>query len=275
MPVDLYVIGAEHVVLHLLYARFFTKAFADMKLLKTREPFHKMRHIGLILGEDGQKMSKSRGNVVNPDEVVEVHGADSVRLFEMFMGPLQDMKPWSTDSIKGVRRFLDKVWRLSEGVKENAISHDYQQKLHQTIKKVTEDVENMHLNTAIAHMMTMVNVWQKSDAINRKDFEKFLKLLHPFAPHLTEELWHKLGNDGFLVEQSWPEYDEKLTKEEKFELVVQVNGKVREKHVVNSGLSDKELKEIALSGERVKLLLDNQEPKKVIVVKGKLVSIVL
>ena len=279
LPTDLYVIGAEHIALHLLYARFFTKAFADIGLLDVREPFHKIRHQGLIMGEDGQKMSKSRGNVVNPDEVIEKFGADAMRMFLMFMGPLADSKPWSMDSMKGVYRFLEKVWKLQKKVpkatKNNPETEDYQKLLHQTIKKVTEDIEQMHYNTAISQMMILVNAMQKADTIGYMDWMNLLKILHPFAPHVTEELWHEMGNDSYIMTQAWPTYDEELVAEDEIELVVQINGKVRERHTIAVSAPEEEIKKTALEGEKIKILLKDKEIVKVIIVKGKLVNIVI
>ena len=274
MPVDLYVIGAEHIVLHLLYARFFTKVFADMGLLTVREPFHKMRHIGLILGDDGQKMSKSRGNVVNPDEVVALYGADAVRLYEMFMGPLEDAKPWSTDSISGVARFLEKVWKVMEKVSSE--EHDgVSRVIHQTIKKVTDDIKVMSYNTAIAQMMIAANEMTTASQVNKKDFESFVKVLHPFAPHITEELWHELGNATFLQKESWPVCDEAKLVKEMFEMVIQVNGKIRDRVQVKTGISEDEMKEIALKSERVMKELEGKEAKKIVVIQNRLVNIVI
>lgn len=274
MPVDLYVIGAEHIVLHLLYARFFTKVFADLGLVTVREPFHKMRHIGLILGNDGQKMSKSRGNVVNPDEVVELYGADAVRLYEMFMGPLQDAKPWSTDSISGVARFLEKVWKVMEKVSDEE-QVDVSRVIHQTIKKVTDDITTMSYNTAIAQMMIAVNEMTTVPNVNKKDFESFVKVLHPFAPHITEELWHELGNTTFLQKESWPTHDESKLTKETFELVIQVNGKIRDRVQAKTGISEGEMKEIALHSERVVKELEGKEVKKIVVIQNRLVNIVI
>jgi len=274
MPVDLYVIGAEHIVLHLLYARFFTKVFADLGLVTVREPFHKMRHIGLILGNDGQKMSKSRGNVVNPDEVVALYGADAVRLYEMFMGPLQDAKPWSTDSISGVARFLEKVWKVIEKVNDET-HDDVSRVIHQTIKKVTDDIVTMSYNTAIAQMMIAVNEMTSAQGVNKKDFESFVKVLHPFAPHITEELWHELGNTTFLQKENWPNHDESKLTKTTFELVIQVNGKIRDRVQAKTGITEDEMREIALHSERVMQELEGKEVKKIVVIQNRLVNIVV
>ncbi len=281
MPVDLYVIGAEHITLHLLYARFLTKALADLQLLSFREPFRTIRHIGLILGADGQKMSKSRGNVVNPDDVVSCHGADAVRMYEMFMGPLEDAKPWSTEGIVGITRFLEKVWRIAEQAHDNPtknVSHSssaYKTLLHQTIKKVTDDVKRLHYNTAIAQMMILINALGKATTVTREDCEVLLKILHPFAPHITEELWHTLGHTSFLMQQSWPTYDETTATADTIELVVQVNGKVRERYQVAAGLSDEELTTMALQGHKVQPFLTGKSIVDVIVVRGRLVNVVV
>ncbi len=273
MPTDLYIIGAEHIALHLLYARFFCKAFADLGLVDVREPFQKIRHQGMIMGEDNQKMSKSRGNVVNPDDIIEQYGADTMRMYEMFMGPLADSKPWSTDSMRGVRRFLDKVWKLQKKVSDKG--GDYNQVLHQTIKKVTQDIKEMRYNTAISQMMILANALHKVETIAKEDWENILKVLHPFAPHITEELWYAAGNESFIMTESWPAYDEKLAVEEAVELVVQINGKVRERHAITAGASEDDLKKMAMEGEKISQLIEGKEVVKVIVVKGKLVNIVI
>jgi len=270
MPVDLYVGGAEHAVLHLMYARFFTKALHDAGLIDFNEPFLKLRNQGMILAEDGRKMSKSLGNVINPDEVVENLGADSLRLYEMFMGPLEDAKPWSTDGIKGVRRFLEKVIKLevtNNKTQNNAL-------LNKTIKKVTDDIENMKFNTAISAMMIFVNEVQK-EGISKEDFEKFLIILAPFAPHLVEELWEQLGNKESIFLQSWPKYDKKLIKDDVVQLVIQVNGKMRDSIETSVDISENEAKEKALASEKIKKWTEDKEIIKMIFVKNKLINIVV
>ncbi|MDO8582199.1 MAG: leucine--tRNA ligase, partial [bacterium] len=286
-PVDLYVGGAEHAVLHLLYARFITKVLADFGHINFQEPFLKLRNQGMILGEDGQKMSKSRGNVINPDEVVEQYGADTMRLYEMFMGPFEDTKPWSTDGIKGVRRLLEKVDRIFEALpllKGEGGGEVVNRLLHKTIKKVTEDIESFKFNTAISAMMIFVNEFQNTHAslreaeqsgATKQSLQTFLKLLAPFAPHLAEELWEKLGNTESIFKNSWPIFDPKLVQDEELELVVQVNGKLRDRFAVSASLAEDELKQQALAREKVKTWLQGKKIERVIVVKGRLISIVV
>ena len=228
LPVDLYVGGAEHAVLHLLYARFWHKVLYDAGAVPTKEPFKKLVHQGMILGEGGQKMSKSRGNVVNPDDIVDEFGADSMRVYEMFMGPLEATKPWSTSSIAGVRRFLDRVFnatlRADASAKPDAA---LTRLLHQTIRKVTEDIEAMRFNTAISAMMVLSNELTKLEQVPTEPLETLAKLLHPFAPHLGEELWEMLGQPASIQKQPWPVYDPALCEEDEVEVPVQINGKVR------------------------------------------------
>jgi len=282
MPIDLYVGGAEHAVLHLLYARFWHKVLYDLGYVSTKEPFMKLVNQGLILGEDGQKMSKSRGNVVNPDEVVKEYGADSMRLFEMFMGPLEDTKPWSTRGVEGVHRFLNRVWRMivdEEGhvhasLKNVPLSAVQERVLHQTIKKVTNDVDTLNFNTAISQMMIFVNEFLNVEPKPLRAVESFLLLLSPFAPHLAEELWEKLGHKHSLVYEPWPHYDESKTTVNTVEMVVQVNGKVRSKFQVPMNENDDVVKKMAVEDEHVKRYLDGKRIMKVVVVKNKLVSLV-
>lgn len=280
--VDLYVGGAEHAVLHLLYSRFWHKVLYDYGLLTSPEPFRKLVHQGLILGENGVKMSKSLGNVVNPDEVVESYGADAFRLFEMFMGPLEQMKPWSSKSIEGVFRFLMKVWRLFtiEGkfkdsiLEEPAKDSEIVRLLHQTIKKVTGDIEKLSFNTAISQMMIFVNEAAGAGAIGREGAVAFIKLLSPFAPHIAEELWEMLSNQDSLAYEPWPEFDPELAKDNEIEVVFQINGKVRSKARVAAGLEQKELEDLALGDEIIQKHIEGKTVRKVIVVKDRLVNIV-
>jgi len=285
LPVDLYVGGAEHTVLHLLYSRFFTKVLHNLGYLGFDEPFLKLRHQGIILAEDGRKMSKSFGNIINPDDVVKEYGADALRMFEMFMGPLEDMKPWNTRGIIGISRFLEKIWQFYGKIKlvdcgggkkpcENALN-GLPKMLHKTIKKVSEDMENLRFNTAISQMMIFINFASKFEAIPRAAAEKFLILLWPFVPHLAEELWEKLGHKESIFKEKWPEYDKKMIIDEKINLVVQVNGKVRDMIEVSVGISENEAKKIALESENIKKWLEGKEVKKVIFVKGKLINIVI
>jgi len=279
-PVDLYVGGAEHAVLHLLYGRFWHKVLYDLGLVSTKEPFKKLVNQGLIMAEDGRKMSKSLGNVVNPDDVVKAFGADTLRMYEMFMGPLEDTKPWNTSSIAGVRRFLERVWKLQDKLREDdetntLIDIKLNKLLHQTVKKVTQDIEKMRFNTAISQMMIFVNNLEKEKKIIQDLFEKFLILLSPFAPHMAEELWQRLGHKKSIIFAKWPEYDKNLIQEDEIEMVVQINGKVRDKIKVLADISEQEAKQKALASEKVQKWLDGKEPKKVIYIKGKLVSMVV
>lgn len=286
--VDLYVGGAEHAVLHLLYARFWHKVLFDYGYVSHCEPFKKLVHQGLILGEDGSKMSKSRGNVVNPDEVVAEYGADAFRLFEMFMGPLEQMKPWSSKGIEGVFRFLMRVWRLyvddNGEIDPDLFSGEDDARairsLHQTIKKITADIESLSFNTAISQMMIFINQAYQSRGENKgiggkKTLETFVQLLYPFAPHIAEELWEKLGNSDGLTWQSWPGYDEGLAKENEIEVVFQINGKVRSKAQASADIGEDELKALALADEVVVKQIAGKEIRKVIVVKNRLVNIVI
>jgi leucyl-tRNA synthetase len=284
MAVDLYIGGAEHAVLHLLYSRFWHKFLYDLGYVSTKEPFHKLINQGMILGEDGQKMSKSRGNVVNPDQVVAEYGADSMRLYEMFMGPLEAMKPWSMQGVQGVYRFLQKTWRLTvdeeTGAQAAAVTDGQPDEetlrlLHQTIRKVGSDIETFGFNTAISAMMIFVNHLGRLDARSRSVLEPFLLLLAPFAPHIAEELWQRLGHDESLAYAPWPQYDEELAREKQVEMGVQVNGKLRDRIVVSAEADEEQIREKALQSERTIAALGGKTPKKVIVVKGRLVNIVV
>ena len=293
--VDLYVGGTEHAVLHLLYARFWHKVLFDLGYLSTNEPFQKLVNQGLILGEDGQKMSKSRGNVVNPDDIVREYGADSLRLYEMFMGPLKDVKPWATKGVEGISRFLARVWRVAfrenqEGeweinskLVENAPEAGVlavRKELHKTIKKVTEDINGMSFNTAIAKMMECTNAMTSADVVDVQDYDAFLTLLNPLAPHLTEEIHSRLQTafpalaQTQLCQKSWPEWEEALLEENTVPMVIQVNGKLRDKLEVPKDISREELEKQALASAKVKTFLDGVTVRKVIVVPGRLVNIV-
>ncbi len=231
LPVDFYMIGAEHTVLHLLYSRFFTKFLRDEGYLDFDEPFVKMRHQGMILGPDNKKMSKSKGNVINPDEIIDEFGADTLRMYEMFMGPIDADKPWDTNGVAGIRKFLTRVWRLANNPPSTGSSSGINRSFHRTIKKVTNDIQGLKYNTAIAKLMEFINEWEKSsEGLSRDDLSKFIRLLAPFTPFICEELWSSLGyaQNGITVHQeSWPTYDESLVKEDVVNIVVQVNGKVR------------------------------------------------
>jgi leucyl-tRNA synthetase len=283
MPVDLYVGGAEHAVLHLMYARFWHKVLYDLGYVSTKEPFLKLRHQGIILGEDSRKMSKSRGNVVNPDDVVAEYGADSLRLFEMFMGPLEEMKPWSTRGVEGVSRFLNRVWRLfmtEEGtidpvIQTVPVTSELETLYHFTIKKVGDDIEGLHFNTAISQMMIFVNEAMKAEKRPKQLLEPFVLLLSPFAPHIAEELWERLGHATSLAYEPWPSYDATKLRQEATEIVFQVNGKVRGKLTAPVDLAEKDLEAMALADDGVKRHIDGKRVVKAIVVKNKLVNIVV
>jgi len=283
MSVDLYVGGAEHAVLHLLYARFWHKALYDLGVVPTKEPFQKLVNQGMILGTNHEKMSKSKGNVINPDDIVASHGADTLRLYEMFMGPIDAAKPWSEKGIDGSRRFLDRVWRLfvtAEGsltaaVTETATASEAFEKVyHQTVKKVTEDFAIMHFNTGIAQMMTFINEANKQDQIPTYMAEGFIQLLSPVAPHISEEIWSLLGHDQSVEKSAWPTYDAQKLVEDQIEIIVQVNGKIRARFQAEKGTSREELQNKAMSDTNVKAQLDGKTVKKVIAVPDKLVNIV-
>ena len=276
LPVDLYVGGAEHTVLHLLYARFFTKVLHKLGHIKFDEPFLKLRHQGIILAEDGNKMAKSKGNVVNPDEVVEKFGADSLRMFEMFMGPLEDMKPWNTKGIVGIVRFLEKVYKNAGKITDKNITNKKLESLfHKTIKKITNDIESLRFNTAISQMMIFANELDKQESISKIQYEKYLILLSPFAPHIAEEIWKKLGHTKSIFLEAWPKYDEKLIQDEEIELVIQINGKVRDKLRVSADITEEDAKKLAVESEKIKSQISGKKIKKIIFVKGKLISIVI
>ena len=281
LPVDIYIGGAEHAVLHLLYARFWHKFLYDIGVVPTKEPFQKLYNQGMILGENNEKMSKSRGNVVNPDDVVAKYGADTLRLYEMFMGPLDASIAWSENGLEGSRKFLDRVWRLI--VDENNKMRDRITTLndgkldkvyHQTVKKVTEDYENLHFNTAISQLMVFVNEAYKVDALPYEYIEGFVQLLAPIAPHMGEELWAILGNEEGISYAAWPTYDESALVEDEIEVVFQINGKVRGKANVSRDLPKDELEKIAMNNETIKENIAGKTVRKVIVVPNKLVNIV-
>ncbi|MCX6146827.1 MAG: leucine--tRNA ligase [Candidatus Kapabacteria bacterium] len=281
--VDLYVGGTEHAVLHLLYARFWHKVLYDFGYVNSKEPFHKLFHQGLIMGEDGRKMSKSLGNVVNPDDVVNEFGADSLRLFEMFLGPLESSKPWSTNGIEGVNRFLSRVWRLiadEEGklldaVQEIELNKDMEYVLHSTIKKVSEDIENLSFNTAISQMMIFVNEFTKYDVRPISAMKEFLKCLAPFAPHISEELWEILGEKETIVRADFPIYDEAKTIKQEIEFVVQVASKIRARLNLPLDVSQEDAEKLARENETIVKYLEGQTVKKVIFVKNKLINFIV
>ncbi|WP_163101165.1 leucine--tRNA ligase [Peribacillus alkalitolerans] len=282
LPVDIYIGGAEHAVLHLLYARFWHKFLYDIGVVPTKEPFQKLFNQGMILGENNEKMSKSKGNVVNPDHIVESHGADTLRLYEMFMGPLEASIAWSTNGLDGSRRFLDRVWRLlvdDEGkITSKLVDSDDSGKLekvyHLTVKKITEDYEGIRFNTAISQLMVFINDAYKAEALPKAYIEGFVKLLSPICPHIAEELWNKLGHEESITYATWPAFDEAKLVDDEVEIVVQINGKVKAKLVVPADATRENLEEIALGNDSVKEQIDGKTVRKVIAVPGKLVNIV-
>ena len=276
MPVDLYVGGQEHAVLHLLYSRFWHKVLFDIGAVNTKEPFQRLVNQGMILGEGGVKMSKSIGNVINPDDIVSVFGADSMRMYEMFMGPLTVSKPWSTKGINGVHRFLDRVWRLGEReLVDTTPPRELQIILHKTIKKVSEDTANLDFNTAIAQMMILINELFKADALYRDLWDPFVRILCPYAPHIAEELWERMGTAPAVSLAPWPAFDEALTIDDVKTIIVQINGKVRSKFQAAAGISKDEMQNLAFAADRVPELIAGKEIVKVIAVPGKIVNIVV
>lgn len=282
MPVDLYIGGAEHAVLHLLYARFWHKFLYDLGIVQTKEPFQKLFNQGMILGANNEKMSKSKGNVVNPDDVVNEFGADTLRVYEMFMGPLDASIAWSEKGLEGSRRFLDRVYRLiideatgevKSTVKDEA-NEDLVRVYHQTVKKVTEDFENLHFNTAISQMMIFLNAAKDQQVLPLAYAKGFIQLLAPLAPHLMEEIWEKLGGTESIQHAEWPTFDEALTVESQVEIVIQINGKLKQKMMVEVDLSPSELEAVALADEQIKLATEGKTVRKVIAVPNRLVNIV-
>ncbi len=279
MPVDLYVGGNEHAVLHLLYARFWHKVLFDMGVVKDPEPFLKLVHQGTILGEDNQKMSKSRGNVINPDDVVKSHGADALRLYEMFMGPLEQTKPWQTSGIEGVRRFLDRAWNVTTGkITDDAAAYDDGTKkiVHKTIKKVTDDIEAMRFNTAIAQMMTLVkHLGQMPAGVPREAAKALALIVSPFAPHLGEEVWQRLGSNASLAHEPWPTYDANLVRDDEVELGVQVNGKLRGVVKLAVAADEATARAAALADPKVLAYVDGKTVKKFIYVPAKIINFIV
>lgn len=281
LPVDLYVGGAEHAVLHLLYARFWHKVLYDLGVVPTKEPFQKLVNQGMILGSNHEKMSKSKGNVVNPDDIVERFGADTLRLYEMFMGPLTESVAWSEEGLNGSRKWIERVWRLM--IDDNnhlrdriTMINDHKLDLiyNQTVKKVTEDYENMRFNTAISQMMVFVNEAYKADALPMVYMEGLVKLLSPIIPHVAEEIWQIMGHDETITYETWPTYDESKLVQDTVQVILQVNGKVRSKVEVEKDLDQAELEKIALADERIQQWTAEKDIKKVIVIPNKIVNIV-
>lgn len=274
LPVDLYMGGAEHTVLHLLYARFFTKVLHKLDYLSFDEPFTKLRHQGLILAEDGRKMSKSLGNVINPNAIIDEYGADTLRLHEMFLGPLEDMKAWSSQTIVGPRRFLERVWRLRDKVTEGESVCPIEATVQKTIKKVGDDIEAFSMNTAISALMILLNDMEKLPTVPRASYETLLLLLAPFAPHITEELWHDLGNGTSIHLASWPKFDPTKCIASEIKIMIQVNGKVRGQVVVPADANENTVKGMAFADPMIAKWAEGREVKKTIFVPGKLLNIV-
>jgi leucyl-tRNA synthetase len=273
-PVDLYVGGAEHAVLHLLYSRFFAYALKDLGYLEFEEPFMALRNQGLILGPDGEKMSKSKGNVVNPDEMVEQFGADTIRMYEMFMGPLEDAKPWDTKGAVGVRRFLDKAWTLREKLGD-ADDAEVTRLTHKTLKSVGADIDALRFNTAIAALMTLANRLQTCEIVPREEYELFVAMLAPFAPHLAEEIWSEIGSGKSVFEQAWPTYDPAKLVESEVQVAISVNGKVRGNMLIAPDLGEAEARERAAATENVAKNLEGKQIVKVIYVPGRMINFVV
>ena len=284
LPIDLYIGGAEHAVLHLLYSRFWHKLLHDLGYVSTQEPYQKLINQGMILGEDGQKMSKSRGNVINPDDVVSEYGADSMRLYEMFMGPLEATKPWSMNGVEGVHRFLQRAWRmmidtetgnLLDSVQDAELDEATERILHQTIMKVTKDIEGFAFNTAISQMMIFINHMSKQTIRPKAAMEQFTLILSPFSPHIAEELWQLLGHTDSLTYKPWPVFDADKAKEKEIELAVQIKGKTKDKITIAADATEDQIQQMALVSEKVQAALEGKEPRKIIVIKSRLVNIVV
>jgi len=282
LPVDLYVGGAEHAVLHLLYARFWHKVLYDLGVVETKEPFRKLVNQGMILGTNGEKMSKSRGNVINPDDIVNQYGADTLRMYEMFMGPLEATKPWNTQGVEGIYRFLSRIWRLyvtedgglNPKIRDAEGDDAFKRVWHKTVKKVTEDIENLRFNTAISQLMIFVNEAYKAETLPRKAMENFVQLLSPFVPHIAEELWERLGHNDTITYVPWPEYDPALTVDAEVEIVLQVNGKIVDRVLIASDTGEEAMRELALANEKVKAQTAGKTVRRIIAVPGKLVNVV-
>ncbi|MED1792417.1 leucine--tRNA ligase [Brevibacillus nitrificans] len=283
LPIDIYIGGAEHAVLHLLYSRFWHKFLYDIGVVPTKEPFQKLFNQGMILGENNEKMSKSKGNVVNPDDIINSHGADTLRMYEMFMGPLDASIAWSTKGLDGARRFLDRVYRLfvndngqlNEKIVDTSKVAGMERTYHQTVKKVTEDYEGLRFNTGISQLMVFVNEAYKQEVLPKKYMEDFVKMLSPIAPHIAEELWEKLGHTETIAYEAWPTYDESKLVEDEVEIVLQVNGKNKEKLLIASDATKEQMEELAMANEVIKELIEGKTIVKMIAVPGKLVNIVV
>jgi leucyl-tRNA synthetase len=274
LPTDLYMIGAEHIVLHLLYSRFFTKFLYDEGIINFDEPFYKMRHMGLVLGPDGRKMSKRWGNVINPTDEVNKFGADTLRMYEMFMGPLQDPKAWNDRAEAGVFRFLTKIWIQQDKVSVDVKSDQQEREINKLIKKVEEDIQSMSFNTAIAKMMEFANFIQREKEINRSVWERFMLVIAPFAPYISEELWSRLGNEFSIHNAQWPSFNPEMVKDETVEIGVQVNGKMRGTIEISVDDEQEVAMEKAMAQESISKYIPT-EPKKVIYVKGRILNVIV
>lgn len=279
LPVDIYIGGVEHAVLHLLYARFWHKFLFDLGVVAAKEPFQKLVNQGLIMGPDGQKMSKSKGNIINPDDLIKEFGADSLRLYEMFIGPLEDVKFWDAKGIIGMFRFLTRVYKLSEKLKtrsgkKRVPNNNLERLLNQTVKKITQDIENFKFNTAISALMILVNELEKQESLAVNHWSSAVKLLFPFAPHLAQELWQNLGKKTLLDQEPWPLWDDKIIAVETFQLIIQINGKVRDKIEAIIGLSESEAKDLAFNRPRIQFFMESKVLQKIIYIPNRLINIV-
>jgi leucyl-tRNA synthetase len=281
LPVDFYIGGSEHTVTHLLYSRFWHQVLHDRGYLSSEEPFRKLIHQGMVLGENAQKMSKSRGNVINPDDVIAEFGADALRMFEMFMGPLEMDKPWSMNGIEGVRRFLNRAWMMAIGtdqkgaeIVDREMTDEEERVLHQTIRKVTEDTENIRFNTAVSAMMVFVNEFLNVDTKPRKAMRAFAVLMSPYAPHFAEELWEHLGEEGSVSRAEWPQHDPDKLIADEVEIVLQVNSKIKDRIKVPAGASADALEKIALENDQVAQLIEGKTVRKVVAVPDRLVNVI-
>ena len=277
MPVDLYVGGPEHAVGHLLYSRFWNNYLYNKGIAPTKEPFAKLRHQGMILGSNGEKMSKSKGNVINPDDMVKEYGADALRVYEMFMGPIDAAKPWDPNGIDGSKKFLDRVWRLfvESGKVQDKENKNLEKIYNYTVKKVSNDYENMYFNTAISQMMIFVNAATKEDILPKEYAEGFIKLLNPVAPHITEEIWNRLGHDNTITYEAWPTYDETKLVEDTVEIPVQINGKVRATVQIGVEATEEEVKNIVHENKNIQAQIEGKTVVKEIYVKNKIYNIVV
>lgn len=275
-PVDWYNGGMEHTTLHLLYSRFWHKFLYDIGVVPTKEPYKKRTSHGMILGSDHQKMSKSRGNVINPDDIVRDYGADTLRCYEMFMGDFSSMAIWSDEGVRGCRKYLERVFNLTDLVVEgDEYSKELEVVINQTIKKVSEDYENLKFNTAIAQLMTLLNEMKSLGKITKKDFKTYITLLNPVAPHMTEELWEMMAYEGELNQTSWPSYDEDKLSFDSFEMPVQINGKVRGKVIMDKDASKEDAIKSAQEDNNIKSYIEGKEIRKIIYVPGKILNIVV